>query len=298
MAAGSVTSTEKEQQQQKQQQQLLVSLGGKLDCSNDSDNDNSDNDNHNHNSDENKPRLILASQSPRRREILAMMGLREGREFLVEPSPLDESELQNELLSNNNKNINNKNQTQLTPIEYNLRLAQAKAHALAEAHRTTSNNNNTSNKVTYYLGSDTIVELDEAILEKPNDRDDAKRMLALLSGRQHRVHTAVALYRLGASVANNDDGENDTDTARTVSLVESFVDTASVSFATLTNEDIDAYVASGEPMDKAGSYGIQGIGGQFVERIEGDFFTVMGLPMHKTSGLVSRALQAEAGGLW
>jgi len=228
--------------------QLLVSLRGELDCD----------------ASKGKPKLILASQSPRRREILDMMGLTESKEYLVETSPLDESKLQVEL-----------GREQLTSVEYTRRLAEAKAHALAEAHAA----DGTNTAIAYYLGSDTIVELDESILEKPKDTQDAKRMLNLLSGRQHHVHTGVALYRL--------DGENE------IALVESFVDTARVTFTTLTGEDIDAYIISGEPMDKAGSYGIQGIGGQFVKEISGDFFTVMGLPMHRTSKLVSKALQAE-----
>lgn len=209
----------------------------------------------------------------------------------------------------------------MSPVEYNLRLARAKAHALAEAHAATAI---ASTQPAYYLGSDTIVELDGAILEKPRDRDDAKRMIGLLSGRRHRVHTAVALYRLGPGVGNhndnhnhnhnenhndndtnhrNNDNDNDTNNRNnhndtnnhnaSIALVDSFVDTATVTFATLTERDIEAYVATGEPMDKAGSYGIQGIGGQFVASVEGDFFTVMGLPMHKTSRLIASALQAE-----
>ena len=227
---------------------LLVSLGDKLDCD----------------ATKNMPKLILASQSPRRREILDMMGLREDKQYLVETSPLDESKLQVEL-----------GKEELTSIEYTRRLAEAKAIALAEAHVA----DRKEMGVAYYLGSDTIVELDESILEKPKDADDAKRMLNLLSGRQHHVHTGVALYRL--------------DSTNQITLVDSFVDTACVTFTDLSDADIDAYIISGEPMDKAGSYGIQGIGGQFVKEISGDFFAVMGLPMHRTSKLVAKALQAE-----
>lgn len=230
------------------QQQLLVSLGDKLSCDDAN----------------NKPKLILASQSPRRREILDMMGLSENKEYLVEPSPLDESKLQVDL-------INEK----LSSIDYTRRLAEAKAFALAEVHAAADDTE--GKQVTYYLGSDTIVELDESILEKPKDANDAKRMLNLLSGRQHHVHTGVALYRLDGNI----------------SLVESFTATARVTFTNLTDEDVDAYIISGEPMDKAGSYGIQGIGGQFVKEISGDFFTVMGLPMHRTSKLIAKALQSE-----
>jgi len=215
-----------------------------------------------------KAELILASQSPRRREILGMMGLSEGKEFVVEPSPLDESKLQVALAKE-----------KLSPIEYTRRLAEAKALALAEAHNT-----ETTPKPRYYLGSDTIVEIDDSILEKPKDAEDAKRMLTSMSGRKHRVHTGVALYRLGS---------NETGVADHPKLLDSFTDTACVTFTEITPEDIEAYVQSGEPMDKAGSYGIQGIGGQFVTEISGDFFTVMGLPMHKTSMLIAKALQAE-----
>jgi septum formation protein len=238
--------------------QLLVSLCDNLSCDND----------------DNKPKLILASQSPRRREILTMMGLTENKHYTVEYSPLDESILQKELV-----------ESKLPSIDYTRRLAEAKAYALADLHANGDNNkNNEAGAATFYLGSDTIVELDECILEKPKDTNDAKRMLNLLSGRQHHVHTGVALYRLNGNANNNQNQ---------ISLIESFTDTACVTFADLTDEDIDSYIKSGEPMDKSGSYGAQGIGGQFVKTISGDFFTVMGLPMHKTSQLVASALQAE-----
>jgi septum formation protein len=118
---------------------------------------------------------------------------------------------------------------------------------------------------TIVLGSDTIVDLDGHILEKPVDETDAGRMLSMLSGRRHSVHTGVALVCVGRCT--------DGDDAVTVTTT-SFVDTAVVQFAALTKGDIEAYVSTGEPLDKAGSYGIQGIGGQMVRSIEGDFFTV------------------------
>ncbi|KAG7370901.1 Maf-like septum formation family protein [Nitzschia inconspicua] len=252
--------------------QLLVSLSDRLARTDDDDNRAA--------FDSNRPkplgRLVLASQSPRRREILDMMGLSNCYE--VEPSPLDESQLQADLV-----------QRQLSSKEYTLRLAEAKAQALAQAHtvdkkkttKTTNENNDdaAADIPIFYLGSDTIVELDEKILEKPKDKADAKRMLTIMSGRQHHVHTGVALYRLYQ---------------QDIQLVGSFTDTATVTFCTLGENDIDAYIASGEPMDKAGSYGIQGIGGQFVTAIEGDFFTVMGMPMHQTSRIVAMALLQES----
>jgi septum formation protein len=216
--------------------------------------------------------LILASQSPRRREILDLMGLR--GKYSVEPSPLNESELQEDLMKQ-----------KLLPRDYTRRLAEAKAHALAVAHlqeddviSIDDDDGSYCRPAVFYLGSDTIVELDETILEKPKDAQDAKRMLQSMSGRQHHVHTGVALYRLFQ---------------KEVSLIDSFTDTASVTFSRLREEDIDAYIASKEPLDKAGSYGIQGIGGQLVEAISGDFFTVMGLPMSRTSQLMGKALQDE-----
>ena len=181
--------------------------------------------------------LILASQSPRRKEILEMMGL-QGR-FEVMHSPLDETALQEELTKS----------TQ--PRDYTRVLAEEKAKALASVIP--------GEHPTLVLGSDTIVDLDGHILEKPSDEADAKRMLRALSGVQHQVHTGVALYRVNEKGAV---------------LAGSFTDTAKVTFAMLSDADIEAYVASGEPMDKAGSYGIQGIGGQLVQCVEGDFFTV------------------------
>lgn len=198
-------------------------------------------------------KLILASQSPRRREILDMMGL--GGKYIATPSPLDESSLQKRLAKED-------------PKMYTRILAEEKAKALAVTLDT---------KVpTLVLGSDTIVDLEGKILEKPTDADSAVSMLKQLSDNFHQVHTGVAIYLV-----------QDTD----VQLVSSFIDTAKVKFAELSEEDIKAYVETKEPMDKAGSYGIQGIGGQFVEKMEGDFFTVMGLPMHRVSTELTKAVK-------
>jgi len=204
-----------------------------------------------------KIRLILASQSPRRREILDMLGLT--GLYSATPSPLDESAVQSQLVKES-----------FSPIEYTRTLAEKKAEALAQVLSQDS-----STKSTLVLGSDTIVDLDETILEKPTDVESAIIMLSKLSGEWHQVHTGVALYHVQPDNVN---------------LVASFTDTARVKFSELSKEDIEAYVATGEPMDKAGSYGIQGIGGQLVERIEGDFFSVMGLPMHRTSRELSLAM--------
>ena len=201
-----------------------------------------------------KLRLILASQSPRRTEILEMMGLA-GR-FTASPSPLDEEKLQIEL-----------SQQEISPIDYARTLAERKAHAYGAEALEISNDG-----VALIIGSDTIVDLDGRILEKPTNEEVAHSMLSSLSGNWHQVHTGVAVYAVGASKSSNDP-----------ELMFSFTDTAMVKFSNLSDKDIKAYIATKEPMDKAGSYGIQGIGGQLVERIEGDFFTVMGLPMHRLS---------------
>jgi len=208
-------------------------------------------------------KLILASQSPRRKEILDMMGL--SGKFAQIPSPLDEEALQTELAS----------QT-ITPEDYARVLAERKAEALG-MHLSKK-----EEKHTFIIGSDTIVDLEGHILNKPLDRSDAIEMLTRLSGNWHRVHTGVALYKLSPGGDGNEEEE--------VSLFASFTDTANVKFAKLSDEDIEAYVNTKEPMDKAGSYGIQGIGGQLVERMEGDFFTVMGLPMHRVSKVLAEAM--------
>lgn len=116
-------------------------------------------------------------------------------------------------------------------------------------------------------------------VEKPKDEAEAIGMIQRLSGNWHQVHTGVAVYAVG--VDGNDEEK----------LLFSFTDTARVKFADLSHEDIKSYVASKEPMDKAGAYGIQGIGGQLVEQMNGDFFTVMGLPMHRLSRELSTAIR-------
>ena len=123
------------------------------------------------------------------------------------------------------------------------------------------------------ISSDTLVELDGRALGKPCDREDARRMLRSLSGRGHNVHTGVAVHYRGQ--------------------VFSGVDTTAVYFRPLAEKEIDEYIDSGEPMDKAGSYGIQGLGGRFVERYEGRFDTVVGLSVKLTEELIKKALENE-----
>jgi septum formation protein len=180
--------------------------------------------------------VILASQSPRRRELLALIGVK----HTVRPADIDESELPGE-----------------DPIPHCERLAREKAHRLAVQH-----------PAVVVIAADTIVVLDGEILGKPTDAADARRIIAHLSGRTHTVHTAMAVALAG----------------RTESAVES----VAVTFRSLSDEAISEYVATGEPMDKAGAYGIQGYGATIVERIEGDYFSVMGLGLRRLVELLGR----------
>lgn len=183
------------------------------------------------------PRLILASQSPRRRELLALIGLAHD----VVPADIDEAALPDE-----------------QPAPHAERLAREKAATIAALHPTA-----------VVVGSDTIVVLDGQILGKPRDEAEAIRMLQSLSGRTHTVLTAVAVAR-GA-------------------LLVSGVESVEVTFRALSDRRIAAYVATGEPMDKAGAYGIQGYGATLVERIHGDYFAVMGLALGRLIELLRAA---------
>ena len=180
--------------------------------------------------------VILASQSPRRRELLTLVGIT----HVVSPADIDESVMPDEL-----------------PVPHCERLARAKAHVLAERH---------SDAVV--IAADTIVVLDGDILGKPRDAADARAMIARLSGRTHTVFTAMAVARGGRT--------------------ESAVEEVAVTFRVLSAEDIAEYVATGEPMDKAGAYGIQGYGATIVERIDGDYFSVMGLGLRRLVALLER----------
>ena len=178
-------------------------------------------------------RVVLASQSPLRRELLTLIGVAHS----VVPADIDESVHANE-----------------EPVAHAERLARTKATVIA-ARDTDA----------VVIGSDTIVVVDGEILGKPADVQHATEMLRKLSGRTHTVVTAVA-------VATGD-------------RVLSGVENVSVTFRALTERMIADYIDTGEPMDKAGSYGIQGFGATIVERIDGDFFAVMGLPLGRLIGL-------------
>ena len=173
--------------------------------------------------------IILASGSPRRRELLELLGMR----FEVRPAADEETPHPVE-----------------EPAAFAVRAARAKAELVAQDHPRSP-----------VLASDTVVEIDSAILGKPVSTAEARAMLRLLSGRIHQVHTAVALMVNGRC--------------------RSLLDTADVRFRPLDDRTIDWYVATAEPMDKAGAYAVQGAGGLLVESVTGSPQTVIGLPISR-----------------
>jgi septum formation protein len=184
-------------------------------------------------------KLVLASASLRRAEILREAGI----PFETQITLLDEAILPGEL-----------------PRDYVRRLALEKARAAAAARR-----NDTDS---IFIGADTAVVTATGILGKPESDEDARRMLRLLSGATHEVHTGLAFLRPEDRVER---------------VVE---EVTRVCFAPLSEDEIDAYIATGEPFDKAGGYGIQGIAGRYVTRIEGCYFNVMGLPLARLWSLL------------
>ena len=181
-------------------------------------------------------RVILASASPRRRELLTLIGIA----HLVLPANIDESLLPGE-----------------QPHAHAERLARTKALTVAAREPDA-----------IVIAADTIVVVDGDVLGKPSDVGAARAMLGRLSGRTHTVLTAIAVAR-GARI-------------------ESAVEAVDVTFRTVSEPDIDAYIATGEPMDKAGAYGIQGFGATIVERVDGDYFSVMGLGLRRLVQLLAR----------
>lgn len=181
-------------------------------------------------------RFIVASASPRRRELLSMLGF----DFDMIPSEADENLPQG-----------------ILPDAAVSELAQRKAMCVQKAHTDA-----------VVLGCDTVVALDKKILGKPHDEREAFEMLRMLSGKTHCVYTGVCI----------------TDSEKT----ENFCECAEVEFYELSDETIRSYIATGEPMDKAGSYGIQGLGSVLVKRINGDYFTIVGLPIAKTARILAQ----------
>lgn len=183
------------------------------------------------------PVLMLASASPRRRELLAQLGLA----CQMQPAEINEDSRPGE-----------------APHDLVRRLARTKAEAVRAALAATPR--------ALILAADTLVQLDDEILGKPADASEGARMLARLAGRWHQVITAVALLGRRTQVQ---------------------VVTTQVRFRTITPEEAGAYWATGEPWDKAGGYGIQGRGALFVERIEGSYSNVVGLPLFETGQLLA-----------
>ena len=172
-------------------------------------------------------KVVLASGSPRRRQLLELIGI----PHEVRPSNIDETMRPRE-----------------APRRHAERLAREKATAIA-----------TREGDVITIAADTIVVVNRQVLGKPRDTDDARRMLSMLSGREHTVITAVAVAR----------GRK----------LRSAIEEVKVKFRRLREDEIDAYIATEEPMDKAGAYGIQGFGATIVECVDGDYFAVMGLPL-------------------
>ncbi|HEX6308429.1 MAG TPA: Maf family protein [Longimicrobiales bacterium] len=183
------------------------------------------------------PRIVLASQSPRRAQLLRMLGLT----FETRPADIDESYGPGE-----------------EPAAHAERLAREKTEVIAARAPDA-----------VVIGSDTVVVVDGTVLGKPIDRADAVHMLLRLQGREHEVATGIAVCFRGR--------------------VHSAVERVSVQFREFGSETAAAYAATDEPMDKAGAYGIQGYGATLVERIEGDYFAVMGLPICRMIGLLQEA---------
>ncbi len=173
-------------------------------------------------------KLILASGSPRRKELINLIT----GDFEIVIPDVDESF-----------------DIGITALDAVLYLSGLKAY---EVFR--------QNPDAAVIGADTVVEQDGVILGKPLDKADALRMLGLLSGKSHRVHTGVTVLHPGGR--------------------RQFTASTIVTFSPMSDDEIDGYVATGEPMDKAGAYGIQGLGGVYIPRIEGDYYNVMGLPIN------------------
>lgn len=181
--------------------------------------------------------IILASQSPRRKELLNQMGL---KKFKIVSPDVDEHVEGNP-----------------SPVQIVEELSQRKARAVAER----------ADAEDLIIAADTVVALDGAVLGKPQDERGAFSMLSALSGNRHLVYTGVTVIRGDRIVTSHE---------KTV-----------VAFRELEPDEISGYIATGEPMDKAGAYGIQGLGALLVSGIEGDYFNVMGLPVYRLGRILA-----------
>ncbi|MEP7039043.1 MAG: Maf family protein [Acidobacteriota bacterium] len=195
----------------------------------------------------NLPKLILASGSPRRAEILTSVGW----EFEKRVADIDETEFANE-----------------KPDDYVQRLAREKAEKVAENY-----------KNALVLGADTIVVIDNKIIGKPKNLDDARRMLRMLSGNWHEVLTGIAIVKVS-------ENENETQTN---------LQKTQVKFAELSDAEIEFLVEKGEPLDKAGAYAVQAQAALFIEEIKGDYWNVVGLPINLVYQAINSFGQKETG---
>lgn len=173
--------------------------------------------------------IILASSSPRRKELMSFLN----REFTIITKEVEE-----------------KIDEQIEPYENVKALALKKAVAVAADYQDN-----------FVIGCDTIVSIENKIMGKPKDKEDAKNTLRYLSGKEHCVYTGVAII------------------CKKKNIEVSFFETTKVRMKKLTEEEIDSYIATGEPLDKAGSYAIQGKGAIYIEAIDGDYYNVVGLPL-------------------
>ncbi len=183
-------------------------------------------------------KLVLASSSPRREELLNQLDL----DFTIVPSKINEKQF-----------------TSLSPVKRVVALARAKAEEVAELVEDT-----------IIIAADTVVVHNNKLLGKPVDRENAREMLEELQGEKHTVLTGLAVLST----------ENDVSSLKH--------DQTEVYMRSLNEKEITAYVDTGEPMDKAGSYGIQGLGGIFIEKINGSYFNVVGLPIHKLAVMLKK----------
>lgn len=181
-------------------------------------------------------KIILASASPRRKELLTQIGL----EFEVIVSEADE------------------NISADTPENLVMQLSAIKAGAVYEEHKISADN-------TLIIGADTVVAMNGQVLGKPKDKEQAKEMLKALSDNKHEVLTGVTIISIKSGNI----------------VKETFYEKTIVYTYPMTDSEIDEYIESGEPMDKAGSYGIQGIGAKFIKKIDGDYNNVVGLPISR-----------------
>jgi septum formation protein len=195
------------------------------------------------------PKLILASGSPRRAEILNSVGWK----FDKLIADIEETELANE-----------------KPADYVLRLANEKADKVSQ--RVLNG---------LILGADTTVVIDQQIIGKPNDLADARRMLKLLSGREHKVLTGIALVN-----------KESNQTEKRVKSISGLQETK-VKFSKMTSDEIDFLTEKGEPLDKAGAYAVQAQAALFIEEIQGDYWNVVGLPINLVFRLVNELMNSK-----